>query len=219
MNTRRHFLGQTLAAAAGTFGLAAFGQQLRPEGENIQFGLCTYLWGADWDVPTLIANLKTLKRPELFIDIAKELAASGNITFKMIGRNNASYVKLIREAEEALPRFKYLGELKNTEVNEVLCSADILVNTSDYEGFSNTFVQAWMRKVVVISMNSNPDDILTKQGIGFICPEVKEAASKIRELADHPALITAMGEKAFGYAREHHSVEKNLQKILNLMDI
>jgi len=166
-----------------------------------------------------IANLKTLKRPELFIDIAKELAASGNITFKMIGRNNASYVKLIREAEEALPRFKYLGELKNTEVNEVLCSADILVNTSDYEGFSNTFVQAWMRKVVVISMNSNPDDILTKQGIGFICPEVKEAASKIRELADHPALITAMGEKAFGYAREHHSVEKNLQKILNLMDI
>ena len=32
---------------------------LSPLGEGIQFGLVTYMWGADWDVPTLIANCES----------------------------------------------------------------------------------------------------------------------------------------------------------------
>jgi sugar phosphate isomerase/epimerase len=60
MKTRRHFLSQTAAAAAGVLGSSALAQALRPEGENISFGLCTYMWGADWDIPTLIKNLKQL---------------------------------------------------------------------------------------------------------------------------------------------------------------
>ena len=32
-----------------------------------------------------------------------------------------------------------------------------LVNTSDYEGFSNTFIQAWMRRVPIASLHVDPD--------------------------------------------------------------
>jgi sugar phosphate isomerase/epimerase len=60
MNSRRRFLRQSVAAAAGTLGLSAFAQQLKPQGENISFGLVTYMWGAEWDIPTIIKNLTGL---------------------------------------------------------------------------------------------------------------------------------------------------------------
>lgn len=60
MKNRRHFLQQSAATAVSVFGLPAFAQQLRPEGENISFGLVTYMWGAEWDVPTIIKNLTQL---------------------------------------------------------------------------------------------------------------------------------------------------------------
>ena len=61
MNTRRHFLHRSAAAAVGALGLSALPKALAAQGDNIQFGLCTYMWGSEWDLPTIIANLTKLK--------------------------------------------------------------------------------------------------------------------------------------------------------------
>ncbi|MFN0080109.1 MAG: sugar phosphate isomerase/epimerase family protein [Prosthecobacter sp.] len=59
MNSRRHFLHTVLgASAASAFAADA---KLTYKGENIQFGLVTYQWGKDWDLPTLIKNCETAK--------------------------------------------------------------------------------------------------------------------------------------------------------------
>ena len=51
--TRRQWMGTAMGvAAAATVGPQAFGQG----GSKMKFGLVTYLWGQDWDLPTLIAN-------------------------------------------------------------------------------------------------------------------------------------------------------------------
>ena len=64
--TRRRFLRQSLAA--GALGAAAFGPaaDLLAAGEaqekpKMRLGLVTYLWGQDWDLPTLIANCEKTK--------------------------------------------------------------------------------------------------------------------------------------------------------------
>ena len=54
--SRRQFIGRTLSAG---FGLAALRKlpdfvPLPPNG--MKFGLVTYMWGFDWDLPTLISN-------------------------------------------------------------------------------------------------------------------------------------------------------------------
>ncbi len=59
--TRREVLGATtgVLAAIGTTGwwpTAVAAQEKK--GGNIRFGLVTYQWGKDWDLPTLLANLK-----------------------------------------------------------------------------------------------------------------------------------------------------------------
>ena len=56
MNSRRHFLTTLLGSSVATGFLAAQDSKLSYKGENMQYGLVTYMWGADWDLPTLIAN-------------------------------------------------------------------------------------------------------------------------------------------------------------------
>lgn len=59
MSTRRYFLHTVLGTTAASALAAA--SNLSYKGENIQFGLVTYMWGADWDLPTLIKNCETAK--------------------------------------------------------------------------------------------------------------------------------------------------------------
>ncbi|MDZ7615431.1 MAG: TIM barrel protein [Patescibacteria group bacterium] len=57
--TRRGFLKHSMAAAAalsaGPLATSVARAAAKP-GQHIQLGLVTYMWGADWDLPTLIAN-------------------------------------------------------------------------------------------------------------------------------------------------------------------
>lgn len=58
LNTRRAFLKNSVIlgaslAATGPLGQLAHGMKKLP---CLRFGLVTYLWGQDWDLPTLIAN-------------------------------------------------------------------------------------------------------------------------------------------------------------------
>lgn len=56
---RRHFISTLLGAGAAS--LAAGQDKLNYKGENIQFGIVTYMWGADLDLPTLISTLEKAK--------------------------------------------------------------------------------------------------------------------------------------------------------------
>ena len=58
-STRREFLKGSVALGAGAMTAGPLGQILvRADdgGSKMKFGLVTYLWGQDWDLPTLIAN-------------------------------------------------------------------------------------------------------------------------------------------------------------------
>jgi sugar phosphate isomerase/epimerase len=57
MFSRRTFLA-TSAGAAALSALPLSARAADAKGENIAFGLVTYQWGKDWDLPTLFANCK-----------------------------------------------------------------------------------------------------------------------------------------------------------------
>jgi sugar phosphate isomerase/epimerase len=62
--TRRQWAGMALGSWLGWAGgksvmgqgAVAAGKALSPLGEGIDYGLVTYMWGADWDLPLLIEN-------------------------------------------------------------------------------------------------------------------------------------------------------------------
>lgn len=54
--TRRGFLRQTVSAGMGVAALRYLPELPALSASSMRFGLVTYQWGRDWDLPTLIAN-------------------------------------------------------------------------------------------------------------------------------------------------------------------
>lgn len=155
-----------------------------------------------------IGNFKPIKRPELFIELASKLAADRRIRFVMVGRAYParSQQQPIDELIERNQNLQYLGGLPQEEVNELLKSAHLLVNTSESEGFSNTFIQAWMRSVPVLTLGVNPDGLLDGGPLGSSRGSVSELAEAIRGFAGNFDMLETMGEQSRQFAMQQYSM-------------
>jgi hypothetical protein len=54
--SRRHFIQRSLVAGIGLTAINTFSSWAKTGNSGMKFGLVTYQWGKDWDLPTLIAN-------------------------------------------------------------------------------------------------------------------------------------------------------------------
>jgi glycosyltransferase involved in cell wall biosynthesis len=159
-----------------------------------------------------IANIKNAKQPEIFIALAKEFRDYPKVNFVMIGRTaDNKYQQHFEESIKGLDNLEYLGEKPIEEVNRILSESHIFVNTSKYEGGApNTFIQAWMRKIPVVSLNVNPDGILDKERIGFFSRTYKQLVKDVWFLLKNENRRKQMGEKAKKYAEEKFNINKNI---------
>ena len=81
---------------------------------------------------------------------------------------NKSYDWLFAEAAkeaEKLPNVTFLGTVPPIEMEGWFKKKKLFMNTSIREGFPNTFLQAWMNRVPVVSLNIDPDGIIEKYGL------------------------------------------------------
>ena len=165
-----------------------------------------------------IANLKPLKQPELFIELADHFKDKQNIKFIMIGRpESGTWQRSLFEKMSRLFNIEYIGELPIKEVNEVLSESHILVNTSEYEGFSNTYIQAWMRKVPVVTLNSDPDDVIKEKEIGFHSKNFDQMVQDVKKLIENEKLREEMGERSQKFALQTFSVS-NISRFVDLIE-
>lgn len=161
-----------------------------------------------------IANWKALKQPEIFIRLVQSLKSRKNARFIMLGRNK-TYPELTNAARRS--GIQVMGEISHTNVNELVSRSHILINTSLQEGFSNTFIQAWMRRVPVVSLSVDPDHVIRKNNLGFCTENFPELVRVTEKLISKPALLTQMGADARQYAHAHYSLE-NMKKVVNVIN-
>jgi len=155
-----------------------------------------------------VANLKTVKRPQEFVDLARRLQHLP-AQFELIGGMQLSEDKeqLLLNKIQELPNCHYIGPISQDEVNQKLAEAHLLVNTSSYEGFSNTFIQAWQRKVPVCSLSVDPDNLLSEKQLGTYAAGDPVALKKdVEDLLLDEQKRMSYGLEAEAYAAEHHSI-------------
>ena len=111
------------------------------------------------------------KNPSLFVNMAKVFKHDANLVFTMFSSKTIKSEENIRLKQEIENNNIHLIEGKDNDyINNYLCErAAVLVNTSESEGISNTFIQGWMRGIPVLSLNSNPDNWFDIYDIGYCC--------------------------------------------------
>jgi glycosyltransferase involved in cell wall biosynthesis len=166
-----------------------------------------------------IGNLKHVKQPAVFIRLAQACADMADVRFVMVGKPYPEQREQgpFEAAVRASPNLQYLGLQSIEAVNALLSRSHVFVNTSLVEGFPNTFIQAWMREVAVLSLNVDPDGLLTRGGIGS-CANGDEGvlARTLRRWMRDTASREEVTQRAREYVTEHHA-EQNVDSLIQLI--
>lgn len=165
-----------------------------------------------------IGRLQTWKHPEIFIKLARHFNGRP-YRFIAIGKplKGNSLEGLLKQADRALPNFKYTGELDNVEVRGLLRKAKVLVCTSKYEGFSNTFIEAWARGVPVISSNVNPDNLLTVRHLGVLSNSFDQLCQDVERFMNDDPFWSHVSESCIRFFTDHLTVDAAVDKLESIL--
>jgi glycosyltransferase involved in cell wall biosynthesis len=98
-----------------------------------------------------VSMMRGLKQPHLFLELARSLP---NYQFRMVGGHKEAEKALfeaMKSKAERIPNLDFLGYVPLNEIDELFDDARVFVNTSESEGFPNTFLQAWSRGIPTLS--------------------------------------------------------------------
>lgn len=141
-----------------------------------------------------------------------------NINFKIAGRStwdmNEETLKAEKELK-TLSNVEFVGFLDRKDVKVFLLEALCLLNTSHYEGFSNTFLEAFASKTPVITRRAtDPDGIIEKNDLGYVTDDYDEIPDMIKNLFKNGFHNT---EYLIKYIKEAHDPGKLANKIFNIL--
>jgi glycosyltransferase involved in cell wall biosynthesis len=164
-----------------------------------------------------VANLGQKKRPEKFIELAK-IAEASRLRFIMIGgRDDDAYIK--RLFKDKPDNLEWLGRLPFDETLSWFDKAAFFINTSffEIEGFPNTFIQAWLRGVPVITLGVDPDGIIKKYKLGYVSRDIRGALNYLIYLMNDKVAYIEFSRNASRYAQEKHSISAMTDNFLKLL--
>ena len=118
-------------------------------------------------------------------------------------------------------RRKRGGPVSYHEVNNYFLESKIFLNTSDSEGFPNSFLQAWARSVPVVSF-FDPDNIIRDREIGRSPKDLNAMKSDVEALLSDDLGRTTIGDDARKFVVDNYysdAVVQTYEAFLNLQPI
>lgn len=127
--------------------------------------------------------------------------------------NDKEYSRKIRAEAKLIPNLTFLDFVPFDQINDYFLRGKAFVNTSLAEGFPNTFVQAAKNKTPIFSLDANPSGILERYEMGkCFNGDFQQMVEFLGTILEDEALRERMGENAFTYAKEYHSLKRIIEK-------
>jgi glycosyltransferase involved in cell wall biosynthesis len=141
----------------------------------------------DWkerDIDILwVNNIRQFKRPDVVIQLANFLP---DTTIHMIGGpNEPALYQSIEAAATQRKNVVFHGPIPYHSIAPYYNRAKVFINTSDTEGFPNSYLQAWIRGTPTVVF-FDPDDVISQNHLGYRTDNLQEMASTITAMLTQP---------------------------------
>jgi glycosyltransferase involved in cell wall biosynthesis len=168
------------------------------------------------------------KRQEVVFELAR-LLSDRTFAIAMNKSDDVRFAEATKEAEK-LPNVTFLGTVSPVEMEEWFKKTKLFLNTSIREGFPNTFLQAWMNGVPVVSLNIDPDKIIEKNRLGHVVNKkeglkdqsdfndlARDAAVYVETLLNDNVIRKEMEKRAVLYIKKNHSPSVVVTRLINAL--
>lgn len=156
-----------------------------------------------------VGTIRRIKQPQCFLDLARALPS---LRFQMVGgpdRANPRLFDTLKAEAAALPNVDFAGFVPYADVGSHFEKAAILVNTSESEGFPNTFLQAWAQGIPTVSFVDSGARIHGRIP-GKVVRNQLDLCQTVEGLMDAPVERKELGLLGRDYVRQTHSPDKVL---------
>jgi glycosyltransferase involved in cell wall biosynthesis len=165
---------------------------------------------AERDISLLwVSNIQQLKRPEVFLELARRLdPCSASMVGGPMPRAHDLYQQITARAAR-VGNLAFHGRLPYRATNRLFDQARVFINTSETEGFPNTFLQAWIRGIPVVSF-IDPDEVIRREGLGHTVANLEEMTSAAQRLATDSQAWLEASARCRAYMARHYGEERLL---------
>lgn len=171
---------QQRAALKKNYQLPSSVAEMIVDGSDKRFGLAQRRFDVLW-----VNNIRQFKRPDLLLELARRLPG---LSFHMIGGPQPGFAELYRQIEReaaAIPNLTFHGRVPYHDMDAWYAEAKVFVNTSDTEGFPNSYLQSWVRGTPSVAF-FDPDGVIAKQALGTAAPDLAHMVAAVQRLASDP---------------------------------
>jgi glycosyltransferase involved in cell wall biosynthesis len=155
------------------------------------------------------------KHPNRFLGLAKEFPQEKFIMICQRATRDTQYEVLKTDAR-SIENLTFIERVPFHEIDGYFAQAKVFVNTSDSEGFPNTFIQACKAGTAILSYTVNPDDFLGKHQCGICCNgNISTLKNKLNEMLKENR-YQHFGKNGSEYVKDQHDISKIIEQYKNI---
>lgn len=160
-----------------------------------------------------IGRFSKEKRLEWLLDIAESLP---EYIFDVVGESNirSPFAESLRRRASMLPNVVLHGRLIHNKLGDIFQRATLLCCTSVYEGFPNTFLEAWSFGLPVVS-TFDPDNIIANFKLGQAASTLQDLRNGVINITENKSLWLSTSNAAKNYFFRNHNVNSCMPIFLN----
>lgn len=170
------------------------------------------------DVDVLwVANIRQVKRPDRMLELARSMPG---IRFHMAGGPSSGEEDLYRKIEHearGIANLTFHGAVPYLDVGALFDRAKVFANTSDLEGFPNTFLQAWVRGIPVVTM-FDPDGLVKRCSLGSSHSSLPDMTSGLSTMLGSASAYRAASSAAIEFMKQAYGEDLVLAPYLAALE-
>ncbi len=173
-------------------------------------------YDSEKDIPHIlwVGRFSQEKRLEWLLDVAEALP---QYIFDVVGSANtrSEYARDLQQRAGSISNIALHGRVPDHDLNTLYHQARLLCCTSVFEGFPNTFLEAWSVGLPIIS-TFDPDQIITRKKLGQAASSVNDICAGIDAFMEDSRRWQDASSAAQSYFNTHHTLEAVMPRFVQL---